>query len=109
MVSKGRNVCIFSDMWYTWQHVGTVWVLRREHADLVKHMENVGRDVLGKIHNDCSGKVFGFHRPPFNSIEHLHLHCIGLPWGSPFQPVRFQMNTPWFMPVGILLKKLLEE
>jgi hypothetical protein len=25
---------------------------------------------------------FGFHRPPFNSVDHLHLHCMALPYIS---------------------------
>ncbi|XP_039121231.1 bifunctional adenosine 5'-phosphosulfate phosphorylase/adenylylsulfatase HINT4 isoform X3 [Dioscorea cayenensis subsp. rotundata] len=23
---------------------------------------------------------FGFHQPPFNSVDHLHLHCFALPY-----------------------------
>lgn len=23
---------------------------------------------------------FGFHQPPFNSVDHLHLHCFALPF-----------------------------
>lgn len=27
---------------------------------------------------------FGYHEPPTNSVDHLHLHCIVLPITKPF-------------------------
>lgn len=100
------------------QHIGTVRDLNRSHASLLFHMDKVGRHVLAANHGNASSpssshshpeRVYGFHRPPFNSVQHLHLHCIGLPWSNFFEPVRFQTGAPWFVPVGVLLKSLLIE
>ena len=27
---------------------------------------------------------FGYHEPPINSVDHLHLHCLVLPISKPF-------------------------
>ena len=43
-------------------------------AALVRSLVDVGRKVLGA---DADDAQFSFHVPPFNSIDHLHLHAIG--------------------------------
>jgi diadenosine tetraphosphate (Ap4A) HIT family hydrolase len=43
-------------------------------AALVRSLVDVGRTVLGA---DADNAQFSFHVPPFNSIDHLHLHAIG--------------------------------
>uniref|UniRef100_A0A7S1DS35 HIT domain-containing protein n=1 Tax=Hemiselmis andersenii TaxID=464988 RepID=A0A7S1DS35_HEMAN len=97
------------------EHLGTVHELRPSDYDLIKHMEDVGRKTLSTIppppdspHHAAvpGGPVFGFHRPPFNSVHHLHLHCIKPPWRQPWQPIRFQPGTLWFTTVGALLRRL---
>ena len=53
-----------------------------EDARLVEHMERVGRRLLEE-HAAAHEHMVGFHRPPFNSVSHLHLHCFALPF-TPF-------------------------
>lgn len=43
-------------------------------AKLVQSLIDVGTMVLGADAHDAQ---FSFHVPPFNSIDHLHLHAIG--------------------------------
>ena len=50
------------------------------------------------------GVLLGFHVPPFNSIEHLHLHVISpVPADNPesglFARYAFRSNTWWFSTV----------
>jgi len=42
-------------------------------------MLSVGQQLLQK---DAPQSIhrFGFHQPPFNSVDHLHLHCFALPY-----------------------------
>mmetsp|Transcript_10618 Transcript_10618/g.15910 ORF Transcript_10618/g.15910 Transcript_10618/m.15910 type:complete len:155 (-) Transcript_10618:107-571(-) len=56
-----------------------------EWIDLAMHMGQVGRDLLEFFAQEQSRTLEDenlrmlYHRPPFNSIDHLHLHCIELP------------------------------
>ncbi|KMZ65537.1 hypothetical protein ZOSMA_31G01250 [Zostera marina] len=62
-------------------HIPTTRDLHRgpEDFQLVSHMLNVGQNLLFK--DAPASKVkFGFHQPPFNSVNHLHLHCLALPF-----------------------------
>ncbi|KAK1274343.1 14 kDa zinc-binding protein [Acorus gramineus] len=64
------------------EHIPTVKDLKRRTEDhlLVSHMLNVGQTLLQR---DAPGPWihrFGFHQPPMNSVNHLHLHCLALPF-----------------------------
>ena len=43
-------------------------------AALVREMIAIGKSALAE---DGEGAHFSFHIPPWNSIDHLHLHAIG--------------------------------
>eukprot|EP00899_Mesostigma_viride_P009167 jgi/Mesvir1/18251/Mv09526-RA.1 len=89
------------------EHVGTLLSLQRgpEDYDLVKRMHQVGRDLLQK-ELPHSKQRFGFHRPPFNSVDHLHLHCFALPFQPWWKRLRYIPLGPLFVPVDKALKKL---
>jgi hypothetical protein len=38
---------------------------------------------------------FAFHIPPFNSINHLHMHCFELPFTSTYNKLSYRANTYW--------------
>jgi diadenosine tetraphosphate (Ap4A) HIT family hydrolase len=50
-------------------------------ADLVERMRKLGNDTIDALlpEQPSVSKRFCFHMPPFNSIDHLHLHCIAQP------------------------------
>ncbi|KDN40957.1 hypothetical protein K437DRAFT_275581 [Tilletiaria anomala UBC 951] len=37
---------------------------------------------------------FGFHIPPFRSVDHLHLHCLLLPFVSPLKALKYHVTLP---------------
>lgn len=51
-----------------------------EGASLLKHLEETGRTFTSKegseYYIERSNLACGFHSPPFNSIDHLHLHFV---------------------------------
>ncbi|KAJ3680369.1 hypothetical protein LUZ60_016647 [Juncus effusus] len=73
------------------KHVPTVNNLERKAEDyqLVNHMLNVGKDLLKRDAPNSEEHRFGFHQPPFNSINHLHLHCLALPFTPAWRHVKY--------------------
>ncbi|ETV64884.1 hypothetical protein H257_18312 [Aphanomyces astaci] len=69
------------------QHINNTSELGETHMSLVQYMVKVGKMVLAQ---QCQvlftdqvlrhSHVFGFHQFPFNSVNHLHLHCIVPPY-----------------------------
>ncbi|GAB2274166.1 Bifunctional adenosine 5'-phosphosulfate phosphorylase/adenylylsulfatase hint4 [Dionaea muscipula] len=64
------------------EHISTVKDLQRRPEDysLVNHMLKVGKNLLEQDTPQSKHYKFGFHQPPFNSVNHLHLHCFALPF-----------------------------
>lgn len=60
-------------------HIPNILNLRPSDEALVIRMWEVGNTLL-KERAPTAELRFGFHVPPRNSIDHLHLHCIALPF-----------------------------
>lgn len=83
--------------------------------DLLQHMKSVGTKVMKehqKLHN-IPEEEFGyyFHVPPFNSINHLHLHVLGshLKRSSIKDYVKYPTNgieTPWCIQLETLIASI---
>ncbi|KZO89902.1 HIT-like protein [Calocera viscosa TUFC12733] len=74
-------------------HLASVKALRKPDIPLVRKLEAAGADVLTTLGYAPSNQRFGFHIPPFNSINHLHLHAFGLPYRS-------RLNS-WKFPIAV--------
>ena len=97
----------------------------RSHFVTVKSMEEIGHAVLDKLDVPLSERRsnlslttlehvlidtvrLGFHIPPFNSVDHLHLHLHALPYTTnilalkyPFKPgyYGYSKGLTWFVEV----------
>ncbi|TDH67930.1 hypothetical protein CCR75_008191 [Bremia lactucae] len=72
------------------EHIPFVDDLLPMHFSLLKHMLMIGKHILitdGFV--DKESCRFGFHRSPFASVSHLHLHCLGLPFRPWWNQLRF--------------------
>eukprot|EP00240_Pyramimonas_obovata_P014086 CAMPEP_0118947586 /NCGR_PEP_ID=MMETSP1169-20130426/46309_1 /TAXON_ID=36882 /ORGANISM="Pyramimonas obovata, Strain CCMP722" /LENGTH=189 /DNA_ID=CAMNT_0006893833 /DNA_START=268 /DNA_END=837 /DNA_ORIENTATION=- len=62
-------------------HIESAVDLQRGEEDykLAKDMLTLGQALISEAAPDAKTQ-FGFHIPPFNSVDHLHLHCFALPF-----------------------------
>ncbi|RZC86078.1 hypothetical protein C5167_026747, partial [Papaver somniferum] len=74
----------------------------------VSHMLNVGQDLVHRDAPEAEEYKFGFHRPPFNSVDHLHLHCFALPFIPRWKHVKYVSLGPLggFIEAEKLLQKI---
>lgn len=90
------------------EHCGNPKSLHSEdHIHLLETMLEVGKKVLVDNKANCEDALFGYHWPPFNSIQHLHLHAI-----SPrsqmgfFRRQAYKPNSLWFVTHEWLMEHL---
>ncbi|KAM3687012.1 hypothetical protein ACB098_10G045200 [Castanea mollissima] len=91
------------------EHIPTVKNLERRTEDysLVSHMLEVGQTLLRRDAPQCTQYRFGFHQPPLNSVNHLHLHCLALPYMPRWKCVKFlSVGSLGFLEAEKLLEKL---
>lgn len=91
-------------------HIPTVKDLRRRSEDfsLVGHMLDVGQNLLQRDAPHAKHYRFGFHQPPFNSVNHLHLHCFALPFIPRWKAIKYLSLGPFggFIEAEKLLEKI---
>ncbi|GAB9471744.1 hypothetical protein Gpo141_00008943 [Globisporangium polare] len=65
------------------EHIASVHDLTPEHEELRKQL------LAQEGVTDPAQFQLGFHRPPFASVKHLHLHCLGHPFVPSWNRWRF--------------------
>ena len=71
------------------KHLGPISHLSAEHIVMLKKMKEIALKVLDDHSFSTNQTQLGFHVPPFNSIHHLHLHGIGLPFNNWFRSLKY--------------------
>jgi len=87
---------------------GTVKDLKREHLPMLERMITVGTNLLhsnGFVPSDDQSRL-GFHVPPFNSIGHLHLHVLGLPFRNFLLPFKYSRGKWWWAEARQIVERL---
>ena len=64
------------------EHIDNINSLNEDHLELLNQMKTNAFNHIKKINPEINENeiIFGFHTPPFNSINHLHMHCIVPPF-----------------------------
>lgn len=58
-------------------HIANTDSLQPNDLSLLRELQHAGEQVLIENCKSSKGKFsFGFHRPPYRSQDHLHLHCF---------------------------------
>ncbi|KAL1316656.1 hypothetical protein AAHE18_15G081600 [Arachis hypogaea] len=73
------------------QHIPTVNDLQRKTED---YALEVGRMLLLRDAPHSNHHRFGFHQPPLNSVNHLHLHCLALPYTPRWRFLKYMPLGP---------------
>ncbi|XP_071335307.1 adenosine 5'-monophosphoramidase HINT3-like isoform X2 [Trachinotus anak] len=59
------------------QHIHSCFSLQKRHIGLVERMAEMGKAVLREQGiTDMNNISLGFHKPPYISVDHLHLHVL---------------------------------
>ncbi|TPX31653.1 hypothetical protein SmJEL517_g05076 [Synchytrium microbalum] len=83
-------------------HIGNISHLGCKDAPLLERMEHVGEQLLSRFEQ----KRFGFHSPPFYTVDHLHLHALGLPFINRFRAAKYMEGSRWFITNEIMVESL---
>uniref|UniRef100_A0A8C4QYS5 Aprataxin n=1 Tax=Eptatretus burgeri TaxID=7764 RepID=A0A8C4QYS5_EPTBU len=94
-----------------WQTVHSLRDVRREHVPLLRHMQEVGKQLI-KDEEEAQHLQFrlGYHVVP--SMSHLHLHVISQDFDSPSLKTKKHwnsFNTEYFIDAEDVLKMLEEK
>lgn len=76
-----------------------------EGHEILHSMLMVGKELLGKSGEANNSWRFMFHRPPFNSEDHLHMHCMAGPFTNYYRRLAHTTGTPWGVCAEDLLRK----
>ncbi|ESO86908.1 hypothetical protein LOTGIDRAFT_194459 [Lottia gigantea] len=58
------------------KHIPNPKQLTSKQLPIVEKLESIGRQVITEQGGNVEDVRMGFHWPPFNSVQHLHLHVI---------------------------------
>jgi len=89
------------------EHIESVEHLTPEHAALLNKMILVCENLLAQAAPNAPTKI-GFHRPPFTSVKHLHLHGMALPFVPKWKEIKYVplFNSLWYLPATVAVKRL---
>ena len=94
------------------KHIQDINALTCNDIELVEKLKELGKEIImnqpGDTHKKLATQKFAFHVPPYNSVNHLHLHCIS---GRSQFKTHFTHGKifPWVMTIDSLLDRLRKE
>jgi len=82
-----------------------------KHIELVQAMHQFGKEYLSSVatNEEINEALYGFHFPPFISVDHLHMHVISpLSAMSFINSNLFRKNSWYFVSPEVLIDRLKE-
>lgn len=91
----------------TKMHVPNIMKLTPQQCPIVEDMVKIGKQLLFSRGAKVEDSRMGFHKPPKNSVSHLHLHVISPASTLSFgEKKRFGLDTWFFTPAEELIAEL---
>ena len=89
------------------KHLTSARSLGPEHVTLLEDMRKLGLEALHVQATVISiPPRLVFHVPPFNSINHLHLHVLRPPFAGWYENIKFTSGFPWCTSYHSVMSKL---
>jgi hypothetical protein len=89
-------------------HIANTDSLEPWDLSLLEEMRTVGERCLrarsqneGATRSEPEDMKFGYHVPPFRSVDHLHLHCFELPHTSALKAAKYCLPRVWLSHDGL--------
>ncbi|EIN03968.1 HIT-like protein [Punctularia strigosozonata HHB-11173 SS5] len=73
-------------------HINSVKSLGKSDASMLRDMRALGDLMLDRLEIPRTRRRLGFHIPPFNSVNHLHMHVQALPYRSAFRQYKYPVS-----------------
>ncbi|XP_066260286.1 adenosine 5'-monophosphoramidase HINT3-like [Euwallacea similis] len=78
-----------------------------DHKGLLERLISEGKKVIQEHGGNVNDLILGFHLPPFNTVDHLHLHLISPASSMSFlHKIMFMANSLWFATAEQIQRKL---
>ncbi|KAF9932305.1 hypothetical protein BGZ67_004829 [Mortierella alpina] len=88
------------------EHIISVKTVQISDYDLLLRIKAKALDLLKTLGHDPETSRLGFHIPPFNTVNHLHLHVLGGSFKSAATSVKYEKGRKWYMELSELLADL---
>ncbi|KAL2714736.1 histidine triad nucleotide-binding protein 3-like, partial [Vespula squamosa] len=89
------------------KHINTAKDLQPTDSKLYDKIIACVHLIAQKQGFDINSTRTGFHWPPFNTVNHLHLHVISpIENMSIIKRMVFKLNTPWFVSTDYVKSRL---
>jgi diadenosine tetraphosphate (Ap4A) HIT family hydrolase len=93
------------------QFLESIFSLQLKDVQLVQEMRQMGLDLIEEQYPEAYASddyMLCFHIPPFNSIDHLHLHVLAPASSMSFanRYIKYQCPTRWCTSIAQVLERL---
>ena len=92
-------------------YVQNVFSLGEGDIDLLLHMQEMGLKIIEEKYPEAFADddyILGFHVPPFNSVNHLHLHVLApaSKMTTYHRHVKYNVGLPWCTGIATVIERL---
>ena len=91
------------------EHIASVKTVRPHHLELLLRIKSKAKELLKEHGHDPADPAqarLGFHVPPYNTVDHLHLHVLGGTFQSAHRNKKYENGQKWYLDLETLLTRL---